>query len=63
MTIININFNFFSDTPEGKDPDSHSPTLIKYHKYLWSKELPAGGKFELTDKKIKVLPLPQLKTW
>ena len=38
--ILDINFNVYSDTPEGKDPDSFSPTLRKYHKLLWSKTLP-----------------------
>ena len=47
MGQIDINFNVFSDTPEGKDPDSHSPTLRKYHKILWSKPLPDGHMFEL----------------
>ena len=28
---IDINLNVYSDTPEGKDPDSFSPTLRKYH--------------------------------
>mgnify|MGYP004157587983 CR=1 FL=1 len=48
MGQIDINFNVFSDTPEGKDPDSHSPTLRKYHKTLWSKPLPNGRRFDLT---------------
>ena len=39
---IDINFDVYSDTPEGKDPDSFSPTLRKYHKILWSKSLPNG---------------------
>ncbi len=26
MSEIDIKFNMFSDTPEGKDPDSFSPT-------------------------------------
>ena len=47
---IDINFNFYSDTPKGKDPDSYSPTLRNYHKILWSKALPNGLKFELDDK-------------
>ena len=47
MDQIDINFNVFSDTPEGKDPDSYSPTLRKYHKILWSKPLPDGRMFEL----------------
>ena len=40
-------YNFFDDTPEGKDPDSHSPTLRRYHRLLWSKPLPDGRPFEL----------------
>ena len=39
----------FSDTPEGKDPDSYSPTLRSYHKTLWSKPLPNGINFDLDD--------------
>jgi hypothetical protein len=47
--IININFNFFSDTPTGEDPDKYSPTLRRYHKLLWSKQLPNDVSFELSD--------------
>ena len=47
MTTIDIEFNVFSDTPAGKDPDSYSPTLRKYHQTLWSKILPNGKLFEL----------------
>ena len=47
MTKIDIKFNVFSDTPAGKDPDSYSPTLRKYHQKLWSKILPNGELFEL----------------
>lgn len=32
-----------TDTPFGKDPDSHSPTLRRYHKRLWTKPLAACG--------------------
>ena len=35
-------FDLRSDTPEGKDPDTYSPTLRRYHRMLWSKELPSG---------------------
>ena len=35
-------FNFRSDTPAGKDPDAHSPTLRAYHQLLWSKTTPSG---------------------
>jgi len=44
---IDITFDFRSDTPPGKDPDSHSRTLRSYHKLLWSKPLPSGVVFEL----------------
>ena len=47
---IDITFDVYSDTPSGKDPDSHSPTLRKYHKCLWSKPLPNGVSFDLNDK-------------
>jgi hypothetical protein len=46
---IDIDFNFKSDTPLGKDPDSFSPTLRKYHKFLWSKPLPDGTIFSLVE--------------
>ena len=46
---IDTTFDFRSDTPQGKDPDSHSPTLRKYHKLLWSKPLPSGVVFRLVD--------------
>jgi hypothetical protein len=45
---IDITFNFYSDSG-GKDPDSHSPTLKKYHKILWNKPLPSGKIFSLSD--------------
>jgi len=38
--LIDITFNIFSDIQEGKDPDSFSPTLRKYHHILWNKKLP-----------------------
>ena len=44
---IDINFDVYSDTPEGKDPDSFSQTLRKYHKILWSKSLPNNKEFNL----------------
>jgi len=46
---ININFNFYSDTPKGKDPDSYSLTLRSYHRILWSRELPNGSLFKLDE--------------
>ena len=34
----------------GRDPDSHSATLRRYHKLLWSKRLPSGHLFDLEEK-------------
>ena len=48
---IDIHFDFYSDTPPNKDPDSRSPTLRRYHKILWSKALPNGDFFGLVDNK------------
>jgi hypothetical protein len=48
-TDIDVTFDFRRDTPEGKDPDTHSKTLRRYHKLLWSKPLPDGAIFELDD--------------
>jgi hypothetical protein len=45
--MIDITFDFRSDTPLGKDPDTFSPTLRTYHQLLWSKPLPSGELFEL----------------
>ena len=53
--MINIEFDVYSDTPKGRDPDSYSPTLRNYHKRLWSKQLPSGKMFKLTDKYPKKL--------
>jgi len=46
--IINTKFDFYSDTPKSRDPDSYSPTLRRYHKALWSKPLPNGSNFYLS---------------
>lgn len=46
--VIDTAFDFRSDTPPGKDPDALSPTLRRYHRYLWSKPLPGGEMFELS---------------
>lgn len=48
--LIDTTFNVQTDA-RGGDPDSTSPTLKRYHKILWSKDLPSGKKFELIDKK------------
>jgi hypothetical protein len=44
---IDITFDFRSDTPHGRDPDTLSPTLRRYHQLLWSNPLPSGAPFEL----------------
>ena len=46
---IDTSFNVYNDTPKGRDPDSHSPTLRNYHKFLWSKKLPNGLLFKLDE--------------
>ena len=48
-TDIDVTFDVRRDTPEGKDPDTHSKTLRRYHKMLWSKPLPSGLRFDLDD--------------
>lgn len=45
--MIDVSFDFRSDTPPSKDPDAYSPTLRRYHRTLWSKELPSGHRFDL----------------
>ena len=45
---IDTTFDFRTDA-NGKDPDFASPTLRRYHRLLWSKPLPSGQPFELTD--------------
>lgn len=55
MNPIDIKFNVFSDTPPGKDPDQHSPTLRLYHQLLWSKPLPKGENFILDLSKPRLL--------
>lgn len=49
--VIDTTFNVYSDA-NGGDPDSTSPTLRSYHKFLWTKPLPNGELFELTDNKF-----------
>jgi hypothetical protein len=45
---IDIAFDFRTDADD-KDPDSHSPTLRRYHRLLRSKPLPSGAFFDLPD--------------
>lgn len=48
MVGIDVTYQMFLDTPAGKDPDSHSPTLRRYHQTLWNKRLPTGDHFGLS---------------
>lgn len=48
--VIDPTFDFRADTPPRKDPDSHSKTLRRYHRHVWSKPLPNGQTFALSDK-------------
>jgi hypothetical protein len=48
--IIDTQFDFRTDS-NGRDIDSASLTLRKYHKILWSKPLPNGKIFRLSDEK------------
>lgn len=60
--IIDVNFDFTTDTPNFwqtywndeiggvfVDPDSQSKTLKKYHKTIWSKQLPNGEFMNLIE--------------
>lgn len=46
--LIDTSFDFRTDS-SGKDPDTYSPTLRRYHRILWSKPLPGGQLFGLDD--------------
>jgi hypothetical protein len=45
---IDTSFDFRRDS-NGKDPDAFSPTLRRYHRLLWSKQLPIGEKLEIEE--------------
>jgi len=44
--VIDTGFDVRTDAG-GRDPDSHSRTLRRYHRLLWSKPLPRGAVFDL----------------
>jgi len=46
---IDTTFDFRTEIGPGRDPDACSPTLRRYHKLLWSKALPDGRDFTLSD--------------
>ena len=45
--MLDVEFDF-SEEAKGRDPDRHSPTLIKYHRMLWQKPLKDNKLFDLT---------------
>lgn len=44
--MVDVTFDCRKDA-QGRDPDSHRPTLRRYHQLLWSKLLPGGKLFGL----------------
>lgn len=46
--LIDTSYDFRTDARD-RDPDTHSPMLRSYHKFLWSKSLPSGTHFQLDD--------------
>ena len=50
IELIDTSFDFRTDAA-GRDPDSHSSTLCRYHRLLWSKVLPNGALFDLEASK------------
>jgi hypothetical protein len=46
VMVIDTTFDFRTEAA-GKDPDTYSPTLRRYHQLLWSKQLPGGVVFDL----------------
>jgi len=48
LDSIDVTFDFRTDSA-GKDVDIASPTLKRFHKLLWSKDLPSGEKMDLSD--------------
>lgn len=49
--LLDTSFDFRTDSG-GRDPDTSSPTLRRYHKFLWSKPLPSGALLDLTPQGI-----------
>ncbi|MBI1377790.1 MAG: hypothetical protein GC157_09960 [Frankiales bacterium] len=47
-SLIDVGFDTRSDS-DGQDPDRYSATLRRYHQILWSRPLPNGVVFELSD--------------
>jgi hypothetical protein len=48
INLIDVTLDLRTDAG-GKDPDTHSPTLRRYHRLLWSKPLPSWSPFNLIE--------------
>lgn len=46
---FDVDFDFRTECPPGRDPDRFSATLREQHRLMWTKELPSGPMFELRD--------------
>jgi hypothetical protein len=49
MSLIDTTLDVRTDA-RGKDPDTHSATLRRYHKLLWSKPLPGGALLDIVER-------------
>ena len=49
LNAVDTGFDVRTDAG-GKDPDSHSKTLRRYHQLLWSRALPSGPMFDLDSR-------------
>jgi hypothetical protein len=54
ISPIDASFDFKTEPNCGVDPDRHSPTLQRYQKLLFSKPLPSGVMFDLSEKTVGV---------
>lgn len=45
--FVDVSFNFRLETPGNRDIDWYSPTLKRFHRNLWSKQLPNGEQLDL----------------
>jgi hypothetical protein len=52
-TDFDVTYDFATDTPSGKDPDGDSPTLRRYNRMLWSKQLKSGEVLALEAPKVR----------
>jgi hypothetical protein len=61
---IDITFDFRTDaTGKNPDPDASSPTLLRYHRLLWSKPLPSSRHFNSPHGARSRTPCFTTPTW